>query len=133
MEQSSPESDRFRKMEREIFDAFEAPGDEETIERRYGDDFLAINADGSVTDKTEAVEIVEAGQFPVSETVANDESQVRRFGDTVVVTGRSQWITEEVTADVRHTQIWTKRDERWQMVGWQGTPVTDESTVGPDP
>lgn len=132
MEQSSPESERFRKMEREIFDAFEAPGDEETIERLYGDDFLAINADGSVTDKTEAVEIVEAGQFPVSETVSNDESQVRRFDGTVVVTGRSRWATEAVTAAVRHTQIWTKQDDGWKMVGWQGTPLTDESSVGPD-
>lgn len=132
MEQSSPGAERFRGMEREIFDAFEAPGNEEAIERLYGDDFLAINADGSVTSKAEAVEIVEAGHFPVSDTVTTDESRVRRFGDTVVVTGRSQWVTEELTVDVLHTQIWTKRDGAWQMVGWQGTPVNDESAVGPE-
>lgn len=132
MGESAPGDERFRKLEREIFDAFEAPGDGDTIDRLYGEDFLSINADGSTSDKTETVETVEAGRFPVSESVSNGESRVRRFGDAAVVTGRSKWTTEEMTVDVRHTQIWAKQDDRWRLVGWQGTPVNEGSGAGPD-
>ena len=111
-------------LQRDVFDAFEQPGDAEAIEQLYSDQFLAINADGSTSTKEEAKEIVESGVFPVSETVENDETQVREFGDTAVVTGRSVWEGEQ-TATVRHTQIWTKEGGEWQMVGWQGTLVME--------
>lgn len=131
---SPGENDQFfRELEREVFDAFELPGDAETIESLYSSDFHSINADGSVTTKEEAVDIVDAGRFPVSDTVTNDETWVRRFGDVAVVTGRSKWVLEgDLTAVVRHTQLWAKQEGQWQMVGWQGTPVTEDSAVGPE-
>lgn len=111
-------------LQREVFDAFEQPGDAEAIDRLYSTEFLAINADGSTSTKEDAKEIVNAGVFPVSETVTNDETEVRVFGDTAVVTGRSVWEGEQ-TVTVRHTQIWAKEDGESQMVGWQGTPVLE--------
>lgn len=126
------ETPRIEALERELFDAFEEPGDGEAVDRLYSDDFLAINADGSISTKEEAIEIIEAGVFPVSERITNDETTVRQFGDTAIVTGRSEWQGDR-TALVRHTQIWTKDDDRWQMVGWQGTPVLDDTADGPGP
>lgn len=111
-------------LQREVFDAFEQPGDAEAINQLYSTDFLAINADGSTSTKEEAKEIVKAGVFPVSKTVTSDETEVRIFGNTAVVTGRSVWEGEQ-TVTVRHTQIWAKEDGEWQMVGWQGTPVLE--------
>lgn len=124
----------FHSLEREIFDAFEAPGNPDTIERLYSSEFLAINADGSKSDKQAAIEIVDAGVFPVCETVENDESHVRRFDDTAIITGRSKWVDPdgEFTTTVRHTQTWVNDDGQWQMVGWQGTPVAGEKAAGPD-
>lgn len=117
-----------------MFDTFELPGDAETNERLHSSDFLSINVDGSITTKEQAVEIVDTGWFPVSETVTNDETRVRRIGNVAIVTGRSKWVFEdELTAVVRHTQLWTKQDGHWRMVGWRGTPVTEDSEVGSVP
>lgn len=129
-----PSDEFFRKLERELFDACEMPGDEEAIDRLYASDFLSINADGSYSDKQEALEVIEAGRFPVTEKIVNDETRVRRFGGTAVITGRSKWVDPEGerTTVVRHTQIWVWRDGDWQMVGWQGTPLPGEAASGPD-
>lgn len=115
----------FDALEREVLDAFVRPGDPEAVDRLYSDEFFSINADGSTSDKQDAIDIVDEGVFPTSETVENDDTMVRRFGDTVVITGRSQWINPDdaPTVTVRHTQIWYKEDGTWQLVGWQGTPV----------
>jgi hypothetical protein len=80
------------------------------------------------------VEVVEAGRFPVVEEVVNDETRVRLFGETAMVTGRSKWVDPEGegTGVVRHTMIWVKEDGRWQMAGWQGTPLPGEAAYGPE-
>ena len=124
----------FQQLEREVFDAWELPGDAETIDRLYSEYFLSINADASYSDKQSALEVVEAGRIPVAEEVTNDETHVRQFGNTAVITGRSKWVDEQrdLTGIVRHTMIWIKEDGRWQMVGWQGTPLPGDPAVGPD-
>ena len=129
---SAHDEETLRRLEREVFDAFELPGDAEAIDRLYSEDFLAINADASYSDKQEAVEIVEAGWYV--EEIINDETRVRQFGDTAVITGRSKYVDPEGdrTSVVRHTMIWVKEDGRWQMVGWQGTPLPGEAAYGPE-
>ena len=125
----------FKQMEREVFDATELPGDAETIDRLYSDDFLSINADASYSDKQDAVEMIEAARPPVVEEIINDETRVRQFGNSAVITGRSKYVSTEGdlgTVVVRHTMIWVKEDDRWQLVGWQGTPVLDETVPGPE-
>ena len=125
----------FQQLEREVFDAFELPGDAEAIDRLYSEDFLSINADASYSDKQDAVEMVEAARPPVVEEIINDETRVRQFGNSAVITGRSKYVSTEGdlgTVVVRHTMIWVKEDDRWQLVGWQGTPVLDETVPGPE-
>ena len=124
----------FKQLERELFDTWELPGDTEVIERMYSEDFLSINADASYSDKQGAIDMVESAVFPVSEEIINDETRLRQFGDTVVQTGRSKWVDPdgELTGWIRHTLIWVHKDDRWQLVGWQGTPVLDETVPGPE-
>ncbi|WP_406672775.1 DUF4440 domain-containing protein [Natronospira sp.] len=113
-ENSNQDEETLQRLEREVFDAFELPGDAEAIDRLYSEDFLAINDDASYSDKQNAVEVVETGRFPVVEEVLNDETRIRRFGETAVITGRSKWVDPEGegTGDVRHTMIWLKEDGR---------------------
>ena len=129
----STAEEELQELQREFFDACELPGDEETIDRLYSDEFFSINADGSTSTKQDALEFFEAGQFPVSESVTYDETRVRRYGDAAIVTGRSKWANPDpgLTTVVRHTQIWAKQDGHWQLEGWQGTPVEGEAGLGP--
>ena len=130
---SSQDEETLRELEREVFDASEMPADAEAFDRLYSEDFLSINADASYSDKQDALELIEAGRFLGVEEIINDETRVRQFGETAVITGRSKYVDpeEDRTSVVRHTMIWVKEDGRWQMVGWQGTPLPGEGAYGP--
>lgn len=117
----------FHRLQRQLFDAFTLPGDPTVVDQLYSEDFFSINADGSTSDKQGAIEMVDEGVFPTSEEVQVEETMVRRFGDSAVVTGRSRWINSDPdpTVTVRHSQIWVQEDGEWQLVGWQGTPISE--------
>ncbi len=113
----------FRKLEREMFDAFEGKPNLDALERFYADDFFTINADGKTANKQQSLEVLRSGQFQVDK-ITSDEFRLRRFGDMAVITGRSAYFkNEQKVGRVRHTQIWVKRNGRWQLLGWQGTGV----------
>lgn len=128
------DDEALRELEREVFDASEMPADAEALDRLYSEDFVSINADGSYSDKQDVLELIEAGRFLGVEEIINDETRVRQFGEAAVITGRSKYVDPEGehTAVVRHTMIWVREDGRWQMVGWQGTPLPGEAAYGPD-
>ncbi len=97
------------------------------IDRLYASDFLSTNADGSVVNKQQWMEMLKAGLFPVDK-VASDDFHLRRYGDTALITGRSTYFKDgRKVWEVRHTQVWVKLDDRWQLVSWQGTPLPSEA------
>ena len=128
---STESEETFRSLERELFNAYGKQPDLEAIDRLYADSFLAINADGSVTDKGQVIEFLKSGLWP-SDRITSDEFRVRRYGDVAVITGRSTYFKEgQKVGAVRHTQVWAKLDGRWRLVGWQGTSLPDEDHWGP--
>lgn len=118
-------SDRFfQERERAVFAAFEKRAASE-IEKLYGEDFVAINADGSITDKRQAVEAARTNALGIDE-IKSDEFRVRRYNDTALVTGRSTYLKAgREVGQVRHTMTWAKIGDDWKLVGWQGTPAAD--------
>lgn len=130
---TAPNDEELRALQREFFEACELPGDVETIDRLYSEEFFSINADGSTSVKPDVLETFEEGRFPVSESVTFDETNIRQYGNTAIITGRSRWANPEpdLTTVVRHTQTWVREDGRWQLVGWQGTPIAGEAGLGP--
>ena len=80
----------FQERERAVFSAFEQRAASE-IEKLYGEDFVAINADGSITDKRQAVEAARTNALGLDE-IKSDEFRVRRYTDTALVTGRSTYL-----------------------------------------
>ncbi|MFN2452610.1 MAG: DUF4440 domain-containing protein [Pyrinomonadaceae bacterium] len=112
----------FRKLERKMFDAFEGKPNLEALEQFFADDYFTINADGKTANKQQTLEAMRSRQFQVDK-IESDEFLLRRYGDTVVITGRSAYFKGgQKVGEVRHTQIWVKRSGRWQLSGWQGTP-----------
>ena len=93
-----------------------------TIERDVPEDFLAIFPDGRVADKQMEIENVRHAQV---ESYKTEEVEVRWYSDTVAVVyfrmvlnlkGRGQ-------KQVRDLHVYIKRDEKWQMITGQVTPI----------
>jgi hypothetical protein len=114
----------FRKLERELFDAFEGKPDLETLERFFAEDYFSINADGKTANKQQSLEAVRSGYLQVDK-ITSDEFRLCRYGDTAVITGSSAYFKDgKKIGEVRHTQIWVKRKGQWQLAAWQGTPFS---------
>jgi peptidylprolyl isomerase len=51
-----------------------------------------------------------------------DNQKVRFYGNTAIITGQ---IIYGGTRRINHTQVWAKRQGRWQIVSWQGTQISN--------
>ena len=51
-----------------------------------------------------------------------DSQKVRFYGNTAIITGQ---IIYGGTRRINHTQVWAKRQGRWQIVSWQGTQISN--------
>jgi ketosteroid isomerase-like protein len=85
-------------------------------DRLLADNWININADGSVTTKAKLIELLKAGSFKIL-SIENDEVMVRVFGDAAVVTGRSTTKragegSEILTRQVRFTRVYARNKGR---------------------
>lgn len=101
--------------------------DIEANDRVLADNWVNINADGSVTTKAKLMELLKDGSFKIM-SIENDEVMVRPFGDAAVVTGRATTKragqdSETVTRQVRFTRVYAKRLGRWQVVSAHNTLI----------
>jgi ketosteroid isomerase-like protein len=99
--------------------------DIEANDRLLADNWVNINADGSITTKAKLIEFLKAGSFKIM-SIDNDEVMVRVYGDAAVVTGRSTTkragqSDEIVTRQVRFTRVYAKQQGRWQVVSAHST------------
>ena len=96
-------------------------------DRLLADNWININADGSVTTKAKLLELLKAGSFTIL-SIENDEVKVRVFGDAAIVTGRSTTKragegSEILTRQVRFTRVYAKNHGRWQVVSAHNTMI----------
>lgn len=108
------------KLEREWIEAF-AKADRALLEQLMTDDYISNNADGSITDKAQSIAAAEAGLFAGTSSESADVA-VRIYGDAAVITSLDT-VKGKFNGQFRHTSIWVKRKGKWQVIGWQGTPV----------
>ena len=110
------------KLEQTVTDA-QFKKDRAALERLLADDYLYTHSNGSVLNKTQ--EIAESMSSDVQWTDSKfADLKVRIFGDVAVLTGR-QTIQGTAKGYVpgprRITDIFVKRNGRWQYVGGQST------------
>ena len=96
------------------------------LENVLADEFIVTYDDGARGDKARELGLAESfNQRIVSAT--QDDFTVRVYGDTAVV-----WFTlrvvgmrqgQEAELTLRYTDVWVLRDDRWQCVASQSTPV----------
>jgi Domain of unknown function (DUF4440) len=104
-------------------------GDVGALDRILGDDFLLIDVmTGSAVKKPDLLAVLKSGQLKF-ETIEPLESQVRFYGITAVVTGRTQisgrFSEKPFTASSRYTHVFVKEQSQWRLVSAQGTQVVN--------
>ena len=103
-----------------------APPDTLALDTLIAADWRGINGADQVLDKAAARRILrEAGSSLVR--VVDDSIQVRRYGDLAIMTLR-ETVTMRVTngtavGRLRMTEVWLKRDGRWQGVASQAMVI----------
>jgi ketosteroid isomerase-like protein len=99
------------------------------LQRLYADEYTSTDLEGVVWNKAQDIEIDTAGQFRLN-AFKLDEVRARVYGDVAVVTGRDAlkgtFLGGAASADVRFTDVFVKRDGRWQCVTTQVTPIIKE-------
>lgn len=92
--------------------------------RLLADDYVFLQADGQVSNKAQNIAGLGDPAF-VCESLTTDGVEVRVFGDVGVITGRAHFRAkfkgQEVDDELLYTDVWVKRQGRWQNVVSQAT------------
>lgn len=129
--QSGNAEQEVKALIREWDDAFKQR-DPATLDRILADDFVLTDASGAVLNKMEylssIVKAPDMSHIPQPSSVSDDVA-VRVFGDAAVVTGHStvkgrpRGKGQFLSGQYRFTDVFVKRQGRWQAVATQGTSI----------
>ena len=104
-----------------------AANDVTAIARFVADDWVIVDADGSVIDRARFISVIESGDL-THESMESTDVEVRVHGDTAVVTGlttsKGQFMGEPFTTHERATDVLARLNGRWLCVFSQLTRVT---------
>jgi uncharacterized protein (TIGR02246 family) len=103
-------------------------GETAQIERILADDFLGTLPDGQVMSKRQHIEEVATGAYTAT-MIDITSSDARVFGDAAVVTFGETETSRTGKKDTSGRSLWTemfvKRNGRWQVVAEHGTRLAD--------
>jgi ketosteroid isomerase-like protein len=93
--------------------------DLEGIGRLVADDWIIIDPNGEIVDRTRFFEVIKSGAL-THDTMESEDFRVRVYGDSAVVTGitrtKGRFMGQEFSTQERATDVFVKRDRRWQCV-----------------
>jgi ketosteroid isomerase-like protein len=128
----SPAQDTARSVEQIERDLVAAigRGDLATYDRIVADDYVAFEASGKTSPKSEILASYRSGARKYTNLEIFDV-EGRIFGDTAVVTAKTKGFRKEGDSDVpnrvRYIRVYAKRDGKWRAVAQMAAPVpTDE-------
>lgn len=106
------------KLEKEFAEAI-VKNDLEGIERLVTDDWIVIDPNGEVVDRTRFFEAIKSGAL-THEIMESEDFRVRVYGDSAVITAitrtKGKFMGHEFSTQERATDVFVKRDGRWQCV-----------------
>jgi len=103
-----------------------AKSDGKFLEQLYATEYLATSSDGIVYNKADGIKDDTSPEY-TEKSFSLSDLKVHIYGETAVVTGRNNvkfkkgGKAEQI--DARFTDVFVKRDGRWQCVATQGTKV----------
>lgn len=103
-----------------------AANDAAAIGRFVADDWVIVDADGSVIDKSRFISVIESGAL-THESMESTDVEARVHGDTAVLTGittsEGQFMGQGFTTRERATDVLVRLNGRWLCVFSQLTRV----------
>jgi len=127
---------RQAKIERELmqmerdWSAAYLSHDVSVVDRLLADDFIGTDGRGIMTDKKQELEDARSenpNRKVLSEAI--DDLKVRIYGDTAIVNGRTtekiQSGGKEFVIQYRRTDVFVKRNGRWQCVSFHGSRIIE--------
>ena len=116
--------DTFTRIENEWWEA-DKRKDAKALSRILADDWFYLGQQGTMTKAQELADVEKRDENIESLTLT--DMRVRVYGDVAIVTMREREISTKKNADSSgeylYTDVFVKRDGRWQAVNSQGTPV----------
>ena len=98
------------------------------LDQNTADDYTFITPRGVLTTKAQMLAAFKSGETKL-QSYDLDDLQVRVYGDTAVVTGRStqkgQAQGQDATGQYRFTRVYVKHNGRWQSVAFQSTRIAE--------
>ena len=109
------------------FNAALMHADSKAVEAMIADDMVLTNPDGAVTHKSEEVESLRSGDEKL-DSVDLSDVRVLDLGPVAVVTGKlvekGRYKTTDVSGEYRFTDVWAKRNGKWQLVAGHESLLT---------
>jgi ketosteroid isomerase-like protein len=115
---SSHVEEELLKLENEFAEAI-VRNDLEGIGRLVADDWIIIEPNGGIVDRARFFEVIKSGAL-THEMMESEDLRVRVYGDSAVVTAitrtKGKFMRQEFSTQERATDVFVKRDGRWQCV-----------------
>jgi ketosteroid isomerase-like protein len=96
------------------------------LEKLLGDDLTYTHSNGRFETKAQLLESLRSGNLEYR-LMQHADVQVRSYGDTAVMTGRSRLKViskaHHLEVPIRFTLVYVKRAGEWQLVAWQSAPL----------
>jgi len=111
-------SEDLLKLEEDFANAI-VSNDADAVAQFVSDDWIIIDPDGGVIDKGRFLAVMRSGAL-THEAMESTDVRLRAYGDTAVVTAvtstKGKFMGQEFTSRERATDVFVKRDGRWQCV-----------------
>ena len=98
--------------------------DAEALDKLLAADLTYVHSSGVLDSKDDYIGGIKSGKYKYK-AIAPEGVSARSFGDVAVVNGKATMDLvsdgKDVRVVLRYTDVWVKRDGRWQMVSWHST------------
>ena len=106
------------KLENEFAEAI-VKNNLEGIGRLVTDDWIIIDPNGEIVDRARFFEVIRSGAL-THDMMESEDFRVRVYGDSAVVTAvtraKGKFMGQDFNTQERATDVFVKRDGRWQCV-----------------
>ena len=106
------------KLEKAFTEAI-IKNDLEGIGRLVTDDWIIIDPNGEIVDRTRFIEVIKSGAL-THDMMESEDFRIRVYRDSAVVTAvtrtKGKFMGQEFSTQERATDVFVKRDGRWRCV-----------------